>query len=183
MARVNMELEIESKRVRECIIKGVYTLIDNQTKGCTGKHWSTIKCVVGDDGEKIKDTYACSLGNCFKVFQTCLKTCGTGKLTRHYKQCNRSSDFGIDSFFDKEFTPPSAKKIRTVHKTSVSDAAVSFVVNDLRPVDAVTKTGILTLLAAFTQIGAVYGKMEPEDILNVLPSRFTVSSDLTSIMY
>lgn len=63
----------------------------------------------------------------------------------------------------------------------MNDAAVAFVVNDLRPVDAVTKPGLLTLLAVFTQIGAAYGKMEPEDVLNVLPSRFTVSSDLSDV--
>lgn len=58
----------------------------------------------------------------------------------------------------------------------MNDAIVAFIVNDLRPVDAVGKAGMLQLLAAFTQIGAVYGAMKPQDVLTTIPSRFSVSS-------
>lgn len=95
-----------------------------------------------------------------------------------YSRCNHTERVGIDSFFDKEYRPPLAKKIKLHHKSAVSDAAVSFVVNDMRPVDAVTKTGLVTLLAVFSQIGSHYGRMEKEDILRLLPSRFSVSFEI-----
>lgn len=181
MPPVDAKLENELKRIKECIIRKTYSLKDNETKNCKGKHWNTIRCVVDEHGEKVKNTYACSMDNCREVFISNLAIEGTGKLRRHYQKCNHSTRIGIESFFDKEYRPPSAKRIKKCDKTNVNDAAVAFVVKDLRPVDAVTKPGLLTLLAVFTQIGAAYGKMEPEDVLDVLPSRFTVSSDLSDV--
>lgn len=178
MPPIVVGLECELKKIKQCLIEKTYELKENNNKSCRGKHWNTIRCVVNEEGEILKNTYACSMANCFKVFILNLVTEGTGKLRRHHQKCNHSPRIGIDTYFDKEFRPPSAKRVKTCHKTNVNDAAVAFVVNDLRPVEAVTKPGLLTLLAAFTQIGAVYGKMEPEDVLKVLPSRFTVSYDL-----
>lgn len=178
MSAADVGLANELRRIKECIVQRTYSLKENELKNCKGKHWNTIRCVANKDGEKIKNTYACSIVNCFQVFILNLAVDGTGKVRRHNQNCNHSPRIGIESYFDKEYRPPPAKKMNQSHKTNVSDAAVAFVVYDLRPVDAVTKPGLLTLLAVFTQIGAVYGQMEPGDVLNVLLSRFTVSSDI-----
>lgn len=178
MPLVDEGMEAELKTIKENIIHGIYSLRENDTKNCKAKHWTTIRCVVNEENERIKNTYACSMTNCFQVFISNLAIEGTGKLRRHYQKCNHSERIGIDSFFEKEFRPPAAKRMKKHHKTNINDAAVSFVVNDLRPVDAVTKPGLITLLAVFTQIGVAYGKMGPEEVLKILPSRFSVSSKL-----
>lgn len=176
MASVDTELQAELQTIKDKIIDGTYALKKNDIKNCSGKHWNIFRCVINEGGQKVINTYACSMVNCFKVIRSNLKIEGTGKLRRHYEQCNRSERIGVDSFFDKEYVPPAAKKIKTFHKTAVNDAAVSFVVNDMRPVEAVTKAGLVTLLTVFTQIGAAYGKMNPADVLQILPSRFSVSN-------
>lgn len=178
MPSADVELENQSRRIRENILDGTYNLVMHGLKTCKGNHWNTIRCVVDEEGERIKNTYACSVTNCSAVFISNLSTEGTGKLSRHHKKCNRNTENvnnTIDSYFDKEFTTPSAKRIKKEHKSIINDAAVSFVVNDLRPVEAVTKPGLVTLLAVFTQIGAAYGKMNSADVLRILPSRFSVS--------
>lgn len=67
------------------------------------------------------------------------------------------------------------KKLRIDHKQGIKDAAVVFIVKDMRPFDAIKKVGLVNLMAKFTEIGAVYSKMSFEDVLNLLPSRQTVS--------
>lgn len=121
---------------------------------------------------KIPDVYACI--SCSRILKSNLSKDGTGKLSRHFKSCDRSS-YGFDSYFDRECMPSAAKKIKAEHKKAVNDAAVSFVVNDMRPIDAVTKKGLIQLLAVFTWMGAHYGKMNEDEVLNMLPSRFSVS--------
>lgn len=162
--------------IRDNIESGVYKLVACESKKSSGKHWITIKCVTDENGQIIKHTYACSMSNCKEVFLVNLKTDGTGKLNRHYKKCNHNQRNSIDEYFDKEYRPPPAKRVKTNHKTNVNDAVVAFIVKDLRPVDAVGKPGMLNLLSVFTLIGSVYGAMKPEDVDNMLPSRFSVSS-------
>lgn len=167
----NIDIGAIKKRIKE----GTYTLRENETKNASGAHWNTMRVVFDEDGNRVQDIYACSMVNCSEVVRTNLSKDGTGKLKRHYTRCNNSDRIGINSFFDREYTPPPTKKFKTHHKVSVNEAAVSFVVNDMRPVDSVTKTGLVTLLTVFTQIGAHYGKMDQSDVLQLLPSRFTVS--------
>lgn len=164
----------ELSTIRKKIIDKTYELRENVNKNCKGKHWKTFRNVFDEEGEIVKNVYACCTANCFYVIKSNLATDGTGKLRRHYMGCNRADRIGIEPYFDKEFLPP-AKRIKRDHKLAVNNAAVSFVVNDMRPVDAVTKPGLVSLLATFTQIGAAYGQMNTEDILNLLPSRHSVS--------
>lgn len=167
--------------IRKKIVEKTYELRVNENKNCKGKHWTTFRIVFDEEGNIVKDVYACSLVNCFHVIRSNLTVEGTGKLKRHYTRCNHSDRIGIDSYFEKEYRPPVAKRFKQEHKHAVNDAAVSFVVNDMRPVDAVTKSGLVTLLAVFTQIGNLYGKMDAEGVLSILPSRFSVSSKQSDV--
>lgn len=167
--------DFELSTIRAKIIEKTYELRANENKNCKGKHWTTFRRVFDEEKKIVKDVYACSIANCLHVIKSNLTVDGTGKLKRHYISCNRADRIGIDSYFEKEFRPPAAKRFKEEHKHAVNDAAVSFVVNDMRPVDAVTKSGLVTLLAVFTQIGNVYGKMDTNGVLSLLPSRFSVS--------
>lgn len=173
----NTDQELSSIRAK--IIDKTYALRENENKNCKAKHWSTFRSVLDEQGKTLKDIYACSKSNCSLVIKANLASDGTGKLKRHYIRCNREDlnvINGIESYFDKTYRPPPAKRFKKEHKHVVNDAALSFVVNDMRPVDSVTKSGLVTLLAVFTQIGSTYGKMSSDEVLDILPSRFSVSS-------
>lgn len=136
MPSADVGLETKSRIIKEKLKDGTYSLIMHGLKTCKGNHWNTIRCVVDEEGVKIKNTYACSVTNCSAVFISNLSIEGTGKLSRHHKKCNRDkyNDINsIDSYFDKESTMQSAKRIKRDHISEINDAAVSFVVNDLRP--------------------------------------------------
>lgn len=174
LALIIMSTEIENlESVRQKIINGTYKLLENCKKNSSGKHWRTFRLILGENNVPLKHLYTCTNGDCFRVINTNLSKDGTGKLNRHYTSCN-NADRRIDSIFEREFRPSAAKKLKLKHKAVVNEAAVSFVVNYLRPIDAVTKSGMITLLAVFTLIGSIYGRMNFESILQILPSRFSV---------
>lgn len=169
-----MSRDTELESIKKFIKEGTYHLRENDTKNASGAHWNTMRVVFDEEGNRVQNTYACSMANCNEVIRTNLSKDGTGKLKRHYSRCNHSERIGISSFFDKQYKPPTSKKIKSHHKTAVSEAAVAFVVNDMQTVQSVNKCGLITLLAAFTQIGSHYGTMEKSDVLRLMPSRHTV---------
>lgn len=170
-----MQSENELDEIRNRIRDGVYSLRENETKNASGAHWNTIRVVFDEEGNRLPNVFACSMNFCNEVFRTNLSKDGTGKLKRHYARCNHSERLGINSVYDKEYQPPLVKKFKSHHKTSVNEAAVSFVVDDMRPVESVTKSGMVKLLSAFTHVGANYGPLDTSDILRLLSSRFSVS--------
>lgn len=170
-----MQREISLEEVKNRIKEGSYTLQGHEAKNAIGAHWNTIRLVFDEEAKRIPDLYACSMTFCNEIIRTNLTKDGTGKLKRHYLRCNQSDRIGVNAAFDNEYQRPSSKKFKSHHKSSVNEAAVSFVVNDMRPIDSVTKVGMVTLLSVFTQIGQFYGKMEKHEVLQLLPSRYTVS--------
>lgn len=151
-------VETQLKEIKAKISQGVNNLILNDSKNCVGEHWTTIYCVTDQDGNKIKNAYTCIRTNCKEVMLSNLKTEGTGRLKRHHVKCNNNKRIGTESIernFEKNSSLSAAKRIKKNHKTNVNDALVAFIVNDLRPVDAAGEQGMLQLLSAFTQIGAV----------------------------
>lgn len=124
-----------------------------------------------DDGiftMKVNDGKRCS-GNHWNTFR---KVFDEGSvMLRNMYACSKCPLI-IRSDLNKEGTA----KLRCHHKQDVKNAVVKFIVNDMRPVDAVTKIGLVNLLALFTQLGAHYGQMNCTDVAKLLPSRFTVSN-------
>lgn len=166
----NMDADL--REIREKIDNGTYTARANESKRCSGNHWNIFWKVFDQNHILLRNVYACV--KCPIIIRSDLNKEGTGKLRCHHKQCGHSGPT-IASFFAPEFREPQAKKFKTNHKKDVKDAVVKFVVNDVRPVDAITKIGLINLLALFTQLGAHYGQMNNEDIVKLLPSRYTVS--------
>lgn len=165
-------MDAELRLIRDKIEEGVYTSKPNESKRCSGIHWDTFHKVFDENSILMRNLYACL--KCPIIIRSDLNRDGTGKLRCHHKQCGQSGPT-ITSFFAPEYREPQAKKFKTNHKTEVKNAVVKFVVNDMRPVDAITKIGLVNLLSLFTQLGAHYGQMNCEDVAKLLPSRFTVS--------
>lgn len=176
-----MSIEGEIVQIKDKIKNSVFQLRENDVKNCKAKHWRTFRIILNENGEKLNNFYCCSEPNCFEVIKTNLAKDGTGKLNRHYRNCNGTQRIGIESFFEREFRPTAAKKIKIDHKTAVDNAAVNFVITDMKPVDSINKPGLLSLLAIFTMIGAQYGKMNIDAVNEIMPNRCTVSYNLFSL--
>lgn len=82
----------------------------------------------------------------------------------------------INQHFTPIFQPKKRRKITLEDKLEVKEAAISFVVSDLRPISAVNGTGLANLLSKMTKIGAKYGEMTEEDLeqCRIVPSRQSV---------
>lgn len=167
----NMDSELRA--IREKIDDGIFTMKVNDGKRCSGNHWNTFRKVFDEGSVMLRNMYACS--KCPLIIRSDLNKEGTAKLRCHHKQCGHSGPT-IASFFAPEFREPQVKKFKQGHKQDVKNAVVKFIVNDMRPVDAVTKIGLVNLLALFTQLCAHYGQMNCTDVAKLLPSRFTVSN-------
>lgn len=77
----------------------------------------------------------------------------------------------------RELQPAKMKKISIDDKLSVRNAAVGYIINDMRPISSLNGVGMATLLSKMTFIGNKYGYI-PEEALqttNLIPSRQTVS--------
>lgn len=110
----NTDQELLSIRAK--IIEKTYSLRENENKNCRGQHWSTFRSVFNEEGKILKDIYACSTINCSFVIKANLTTEGTGKLKRHYIRCNREGRNGIETYFDKAYRPPAAKRFKKEHR-------------------------------------------------------------------
>lgn len=170
-----MQQDTELASIKEKIKDGIFNLRANDTKNATGAHWSTIRVVFDDEGNRVPNIFACSMANCYEVIKSNLSKDGTGKLKRHYLRCNLSERIGIDSFFDKEYRAPPAKKFKLHHKAAVSEAAAAYLVNDMRPMDSLGKPGMIQWITFLSTIFAHYGSMTATDVERLLPSRITVS--------
>lgn len=90
MASVEVELEAELRGIKAKLSDGTFTLREQTLKNCKAKLRNTIRLIINEKGEQLKNTYACSMTNCLKIFVSNLTTEGTGKLRRHYQMCNHS---------------------------------------------------------------------------------------------
>lgn len=132
--------------------EGSFQLRENDGKNCKAKHWRHFRIVIDENGEQLPHMYCCSAPNCYRIINSNLAKDKPGKLSRRYKSCQHSDRIGIKNYFDKECTPPVAKKIKLEHKTAVDKSAVFYVVADMKPLDSIAKPGLISLLSKFTAL-------------------------------
>lgn len=133
--------------------------------------WSLMRLIYDETDEILPDYFFCS--KCAKIYN--LKLCNTGKtLKRHVEKCTLREQ--ITDHFVPELRQPTTKKIKLLDKQLVKDAAMKFIIRDMRPISAIEGDGLRTLISKCTYIGAKYGHLTPEAIENtkLLPSRQTV---------
>lgn len=133
--------------------------------------WSLMRLIYDENDELLQDYYYCS--KCAKIY--CLKLSDNSKtLKRHAEKCNATEQ--ITDHFVPEMVQP-RKKIKISDKKLVKDAAMEFIIRDLRPISSINGDGMRELLSRMTYLGAKYGYLTPEaiDELKLLPSRQTVN--------
>lgn len=161
--------DIESK-----IRSGEYTCrLPADPKKHKATTWKSIRYIYDEADQILPDFYFCS--KCHIIFNLKLRDSGKSLKSHVDNNCfGRAAS--IDAFFVPEYQPAKKRRISTDDKKSVRDAAVGFVVQDMRPISAVNGEGITELMSIMTFIGAKYGSLSKEAIaeLKLIPSRQTV---------
>lgn len=133
--------------------------------------WSLMRLIFDESGTIMQDFFFCS--KCAKIYN--LKLASTGKtLKRHVEKCSIREQ--ITDFFVPEMTQPQRKKIKLADKELVKEAAMDYIIKDLRPISSINGDGMALLISKMTYIGSKYGHFTPEMIheTKLLPSRQTV---------
>lgn len=134
--------------------------------------------LIYDENDKLlQDYYYCS--KCAKIY--CLKLSDNSKtLKRHAEKCIITEQ--ITDHFVPEMVQP-RKKIKIADEKLVKDAAMEFIIRDLRPISSNNGDGMRAFCTRMTYVGAKYGFLAPEAIeeLKLLPSRQTINKIFTFI--
>lgn len=135
--------------------------------------WKVMRLIYDADHEMLPDYFYCSC--CGKVFH--LKLSNNSKtLKNHALKCSGPASTPVitDHFL---MQPPPNKKLKLSDRAIVKNAAMEFIIRDVRPVSSICGDGLRQLASCMTYIGAAYGHLTPEMIgkMNILPSRPTVS--------
>lgn len=164
--------EVEAK-----ILSGEYTLREatNRKKNTCEITWKQIQYIFDEHEVELKDFFICS--KCSTIFNLCLRNSGQ-VLKRHVmEKCCGSNENNINNYFVPEYQEAKKRKLKHDDKLKVRDAAVGFVIRDMRPISAVNGCGLTALLSIMTMIGAKYGHLSDAMIesMRLVPSRQTVS--------
>lgn len=172
--------EIEAK-----IRTGEYTLrepVDKKKHSCKIT-WKKMRYVYDECEQILADYYGCSA--CLTIFN--LKLRDSGQVLKRHVQVKCPGDAGgVGAFFVPQYQPSKKRKVVIDDKLLVRNAAVSYIVKDMRPICSLNGEGMTTLLSKMTYIGAKYGHLSEEAIsdLKLIPSALTVSlNQLTYILH
>lgn len=135
--------------------------------------WKLMRLIFDDEDKQLPDFFFCS--KCNDIFNLSLRNSGQC-LARHVKACMVANP-SVSEFYTAEFQPAKRKKIKYEDKILVREAAMSFVIQDMRPISSLGGDGIANLLSRMTYIGSKYGHISEEDLptTKLIPSRQTVS--------
>lgn len=164
--------EIEAK-----IRSGEYTLrepLDKKKHTCRIT-WVKMRYIYDESEQILPDFFCCS--SCLSLFNLKLRDSGQ-VLKRHVQSKCPGDAAGIGAFFVPEYQQSKKRKMLIEDKLQIRDAAISFIVKDMRPIRSLDGEGMGTLLSKMTYIGAKYGYLSEEAISEVklIPSASTVSS-------
>lgn len=135
--------------------------------------WTVMRYIYDDCDKIIPDFYFCS--KCHSIFKLNLRDSGKS-LKNHVENNCYGREAGIDAFFVPEYQPEKKRKLAVDDKISVRDAAIGYVIQDMRPVSSLNGKGMISLMSKMTFIGAKYGYLNEDAIADVklVPSRQTV---------
>lgn len=137
--------------------------------------WSAMRLIFDETNIQVQDFFYCS--KCHKIFNLNLRNSGQS-LKRHVeKTCRPIAPGGIEEYFEREFQPTKKKKITIDDKIMIRDAAVTYIVSDMRPISSLNGDGMAQLLSKMTSIGSRYGHITENMMseMKLVPSRQTVS--------
>lgn len=146
--------------------------------------WAKWRMIFDEADHLMKDYYYCSC--CSAIYN--VNITNSGKCLKiHAMECvpiAKEND-RIDTHFSSTYHPNKKRKILIEDRKSITQAAINFVVNDLRPICSVEGDGLNNLLSKMTFIGVKYGAMSVKDLeaSRLIPSRQTVSHSSFSFSF
>lgn len=136
--------------------------------------WKQMRYIYDEFEQPISDMFCCS--KCKTIFN--LKLRDSGKVLKTHVENKCPGDTGrISGFFVPEYEPTKKRKINVSDRLLVRDAAIGYVIEDMRPINSLSGRGMTKLLSNLTYVGAKYGHFTEEALmsLKLVPSRQTVS--------
>lgn len=137
--------------------------------------WEKWRLILDEAEDVIKDFFYCV--SCSSIYN--LKLANSVRCLKvHALECIGPANVEnhIDDHFSPEYHPTKKRKVLKCDKLSVKEAAVDFVVSDLRPICSINGAGLNKLLSTMTFMGSKYGAMSVKDLaqMRLVPSRQTV---------
>lgn len=163
--------------IEEKIRSGEYNVraAAGRSKNTCSVTWTQMRYIFDEEDNEIANHFYCA--KCHLIFNLIWRNSGQ-VLKRHVEsQCpGEAAANNIPNYFVPEYQPAKKRKIVSADKMKVREAALGFVVRDMRPVSAVNGIGLTGLLAVMTMIGAKYGQLSEAAIesMRLVPSRHTV---------
>lgn len=160
----------------EAIQKGQYSVREPEDKKKYTQTitWNLFRFIFDENDVQIPGHYYCV--QCQTIYTLDLGRSGQ-VLKRHAEKCVVSPDSStINKFFVPELHAMKRLKITKEDRGIIRDAAIKFIVKDMRPISSINGAGMSTLLSRMTFIGAKYGHISEEAMpqTKLIPSRQTV---------
>lgn len=163
-------------QILEAIQSGKYTVREpeDKKKYVQPTTWKLFRFIFDENDVLLADHFICS--QCYAIYNLNLSKSGQS-LKRHAEKCVvPTGSTTISNFFLPELHATKRSKFDKEDREIVRDAAIRFVVKDMRPVSSINGEGMMTLLSKMTYIGAKYGYISEERLpdTKLIPSRQTV---------
>lgn len=162
--------------ILDAIDAGRYTVREpkDKKKYYQAVTWKLFRFIYDENNDQVVDHFFCS--QCRTIFHLNLGKSGQC-LKRHAEKCTvPPNSANIDNFFVPELHPAKRSKISKEDKLVIRDAAMAYIVRDVRPISAINGEGMSTLISKLTYIGAKYGHISEEALpqSRLIPSPQTV---------
>lgn len=179
MTKCNNKRKYDAQSFPEMLVaikEGKYTIAKpTGPKYKSEETWAKWRQILDEADAVIKDFYFCI--SCTAIYNIDISSSGRC-LKKHAMKCVGPSEEEnrIYDHFSTVFQASKKRKIVREDKTAVKEAAINFIVTDMRPIVSINGNGLCSLLAAMTQIGSKYGAMTESDLSasRIIPSRQTV---------
>lgn len=138
--------------------------------------WAKWRQIFDEADKLIKDFYYCI--SCEAIYNINISNSGRC-LKKHALECSGLARAAnrIEDHFAPVYQASKRQKVAVEDKLAVKEAAIKYIVSDMRPIMSIKGNGLKSLLATMTSIGAKYGAMNESDLdaCRLIPSRATVS--------
>lgn len=137
--------------------------------------WEKWRQIFDENDVMLKDFYFCI--GCSAIYNINISNSGRC-LKKHATECVGPNEVEnrINDHFSLVYHASKRRKITRKDRTAVKEASIKYIVSDLRPIVSINGTGLTSLLASMTQIGAIYDAMSEKDLetSRLIPTRQTV---------
>uniref|UniRef100_A0A1B0D3I4 RNase H type-1 domain-containing protein n=1 Tax=Phlebotomus papatasi TaxID=29031 RepID=A0A1B0D3I4_PHLPP len=166
--------DMEKQEVQKKVWQKIFKLVDSKSDKST--IWKKFKLIRDEKNNEIKNWVAC--GDCLKIYSFDSRKTGTSNLQRH--NCATASE-GINRITSYLTKANDADRVKLPQEDikKLTKAMCEMVVKDMRPMEAVSGEGLLSVLQTVYNLGVKHGKIIP--IKDEIPHPTTISRNISSM--